>query len=155
MLTQNGRLTTQDYGDRTAWAQVFDADKQAEVMAYAEGSSIDAAGDLSITAMATESITATVVAASAGVSVASTVAVGLSGSGASTENTIDTWVKAYIDGYGDDGIHAGSITIAAHDSPYIKADAVASSLAATSAPVSRPSVSTRARPSSVAARSHP
>jgi len=102
----------------------------AEVQAYLKNSSLGTAGDLSLSALASETIDAIVVAGSVAVSGGGTAGVGLSGSGADAENKISTQVKAFIDGDGATGIVADSISLTALDLSSIKADVGAGSLAA-------------------------
>ena len=56
-------------------------------------------------------------------------ALGLSGSGVSTENKIATLIKAYVDGDGATGIHASAVTLSAQDTSTIIRNAGAASLA--------------------------
>ena len=106
-----------------------------EVRAYIENSSVDAGGDLTVTASMSGSIDAGVGAGSAAISGSgSGLAAGLSGAGASARNEIAVDVKATIDGDGSPvsgpGIIADSVTLLAEDTSSISADVGAASLAA-------------------------
>src|SRR6185295_8807066 len=102
----------------------------AQVRAYVLDSSIDAGGALTLTASEDASVDATVVAASVGLSVGGGAALAASGSGVNVVNRIATDVKAYIDGDGEDGIEATSVTLSATDTSDIDADAESASVAA-------------------------
>ena len=102
----------------------------AEVQAYLLNSSLNAAGALTLTANSSQTINATVVAASAAVAAGGVAGVGGSGAGASTNNTIATNIKAYIDGSGATGIRAASASLSAQDTSSITANTGAASLAA-------------------------
>jgi hypothetical protein len=138
-LVGSGRLTDQDYANTGAWKLVNltkDAlAAQSQVRAFIENSSVDAAGDLIITALNAETIDAVVVAGSVAVSVSGLLSASLSGVGAVADNRIASTVHAGIDGDGASGITAESITITAFDTPHIKATVVGVSIAAAFAPV--------------------
>jgi len=102
----------------------------AEVQAYIKSYSINAAGDLILTATNAGIINAEVLAGSAAIAAAGTVGVGLSGAGASAENRVATYVRAFIDGDGATGIVADSVTLTAQDTSIIDSEAGAASLAA-------------------------
>src|SRR5262249_22957970 len=101
-----------------------------KVQAFVKDSSIDAAGNLSLTATDAESINAVVVAASAAAS-GGLVGVSLSGAGGNATNQIASQVGAYIDGDGATGIFASNLTLQAQDNSIITAavDAVSVALA--------------------------
>ena len=125
-------LRRQDYRNPELWKRLGLKDSAAEVQAYSERSSIAATGALSLTATASETIEAIVLAASASLA-AGIVGVGLSGAGAASENRIFVLVAAYIDGDGegaDGGISAASISLSATDTSMIRAITGAASLAA-------------------------
>ncbi len=83
-------LTTQDYNNTDLWEQVnLNNDNPVEVQAYIRNSSVNAAGDLTQTAISDQSIDALVVAGSAAVT-AGGVGVGVSGAGAAAINKITT-----------------------------------------------------------------
>ncbi|HZV93547.1 MAG TPA: hypothetical protein VFF72_10035, partial [Caldimonas sp.] len=132
--TQDGNqpfdLTIQQYQDSTLWQQVNVSEEPAQVRAFVENSSIDAAGDLSITANAHEEIHSVVVAFAAGVGGGSDAGFALSAAGVYAENKIRTDIKADIDGDGTTGISAASVEVVATDASSIDAIAGAASLAA-------------------------
>jgi hypothetical protein len=99
----------------------------AEVQAYVQNSSIDAAGALIQNATADQTIDAGVGAGAVGISAGLASGSGV-GAGASAENKIATLVKAYIDGDAATGISAGSITLTALDTATITSDVAAVSL---------------------------
>src|SRR5258706_1187408 len=101
----------------------------AEIKAYVRGSSIQADA-LRLSATAHETINATVLAGSVAIGGGGGVGIGESGAGVETTNRIASHVKAFIDGDGANGIHAGQISITALDSSSISADAGAASVAA-------------------------
>jgi hypothetical protein len=102
----------------------------AEVQAYVSNASINAGGNLTLKAVASETIEALVLAGSAAIAAGGTAGVGASGAGASTTNKVATLVKAFIDGDGATGIQANAITLKADDTSRITATAGAASLAA-------------------------
>ncbi|MBT7082464.1 MAG: hypothetical protein HN929_13545, partial [Chloroflexi bacterium] len=104
--------------------------KSAEVQAYISNSSVDAKGDLNITADAIETINASVFAGSVAVS-AGLVAGAASAAGAVLENRVGTQVRSYIANTTGSGVDVdGNITITAHDTSTISALAGATSVAA-------------------------
>lgn len=127
---QSFDLSIQQYRDASLWKQVSLGADAAQVQAYITGSSVWADGDLTIDAKTTESIDAVVVAAAVGVGGGTTTGVAVSAAGTYAENKIKTDVKAYIDGDGNNGIHAASVSVVADDSSGINAIAGAASLAA-------------------------
>ncbi|MCL5281661.1 MAG: hypothetical protein M1376_17320 [Planctomycetes bacterium] len=100
----------------------------AEVQAYLEDASIDALGELSLTADGDQTITATVIAASVAIA-AGLVGIGGAGAGVSTRNRIRTLIKAFIEGTGTTGISAASIALRADDSSTITATTGSAALA--------------------------
>ena len=100
------------------------------VQAYLLNSSLNANGALTLTANSSQSIDATVVAASMAVTGGGTDGVGAIGSGVSTTNQMCALVRAYLDGTGTTGINAASVNLSAQDSSTINANAGAASLAA-------------------------
>ena len=125
------------YNDATVWQQINLGAAPAQVQAYLQNSSADAAGALTLGARASADINAIVIAASAALGLGSTAGVAVSGAGVYTENKIKTLVKAYIDGDDPDPddlvvgrIAAASVAIAALDSSTIRAVAGAASAAA-------------------------
>ena len=123
-------LNIQDYGDIALWKLVSVDVDAAPIQAYTKNSSISAVGDLEMTATANQEIRTLVLAGSVAIAAGGAVGVGLSGAGSVAENRIATWVRAFIDGDGDDGIHADTITITAHGSSRICAVVGAASVAA-------------------------
>ncbi|CAM9441455.1 unnamed protein product, partial [Phaeothamnion confervicola] len=103
--------------------------QQAQVQAYVLDSSITAADDLTQTATASETITATVLSGSVAAA-GGTVGVAASGAGSSTENKIATLIKAYIDADGATGILADNVSLKADDTSTITATAGSASMAA-------------------------
>jgi hypothetical protein len=112
------------------------SDPRGEVQAYIRDSSVLAADDLVLTALASQTINSVVLAGSAAVAAGGTAGVGVSGSGVYAENKIRIDVKAFIDGDGPigggvtEGILADHVTLTALDSSTISALAGAASLAA-------------------------
>ncbi len=102
----------------------------AEVQAYIQNSSVNATGDLTLSAVNSGTINAGVGAGSAAISGGGTAGVAGSGSGVSTVNKIATLIKAFVDGDGATGIQAKTATLSANDASSIKADAGAASIAA-------------------------
>ena len=107
-----------------------------QVQAYVSDSTVDAGdGQLSATAIASQTIGALVLAPSVAVAAKGPVGIALSGSGVSVENKIAAHVRAFVDGDapssgGAAGISAASIALIARDESTIVATAVAPSLAA-------------------------
>ena len=105
-----------------------------EVRAYVEDSAVSAVRELEQTALAEQTITAVVVAASGAVGGGGTVGVGASGAGSTATNTIVVDVKATIEGEGSPafaihGVSAQQVTLAATDISRIKTIAIGASLA--------------------------
>ncbi|MEA5569032.1 DUF4347 domain-containing protein [Anabaena sp. UHCC 0399] len=88
----------------------------AEIQAYISNSSVNAAGTLTQTATASETVDAIVLAGSVAIAAGGKAGVGLSGAGVSAENKIVTLVKAFVDGDGATGIQARTATLTASDS---------------------------------------
>ena len=84
-----------DYADDDTWKLNNLTQVGMPVQAYLEDSSVAAQGDLALSATATQTLEAIVVAASGAIS-AGTVGVGLSGAGVSADNRISANVRAYI-----------------------------------------------------------
>ncbi|MBT7080527.1 MAG: hypothetical protein HN929_03510, partial [Chloroflexi bacterium] len=130
----SSRLTMQDYGNTDLWKQVNLAEAAVEAQAYIMNSSVDAIGDVGVTAVSDQSIDALVVAGSAAVSGGAT-GVSVAGAGAVAINTITTDIKASID-YDNSvfdsawDINSGSVTIEAEDTSRITAVTGAAALAA-------------------------
>ncbi|NBP88258.1 MAG: hypothetical protein EBU59_07080, partial [Planctomycetia bacterium] len=103
------------------------SDKPAEARAYLENTSVSAAGALTVAATTDQTIDASVSALSAAISIGKS-AIGLSGAGAETINTIKVLVEGSIDGNGT-GISAGSIAVTAIDSSRIDTFTGAASVA--------------------------
>ena len=80
-------------------------------------------------ALSNQRVDAIVVAGAAAIA-GGTVAVGLAGAGASSENRIGADVRAYIDGDGASGISVDSVALNADDMSTINADTGAVSVAA-------------------------
>ncbi len=102
----------------------------AQVQAHLSNTSVKALGDLTLTSLASQRVDSVVFAGSAAVALGGTVGVAASGSGVWAENKIGVDVKSCIDGDGDGGIVADSVTLTADDTSTIKALAGAASLAA-------------------------
>ena len=130
--TGDVNLQTQDYFDPSLRQPLNVSSAPAQTEAYVLSSSITAGGNLSVTATASQTITATVVAASGAVAGGSKVGMGLSGAGANSTNQINMEVEAYIDENGNsaDGITAANISLKADDTSLITAVTVGASLAA-------------------------
>ena len=120
-------LGAQDFADVSLWSIVSLTSNPAEVRAYLSGSAVDAGGNLTLVADATETIRTIVLAGSVAVGGGGTAGVAVSGAGAATENRIQTDVMAFIDG--STSIQAASVSLTAHDKPTIQADAGAASIA--------------------------
>ncbi|MEH6829476.1 MAG: calcium-binding protein [Sulfitobacter sp.] len=97
-----------------------------QVSAFARNSSIDAQGDLSITADSAQSIRALTFAGAVAVA-GGQVGVGVAGAGVYAENVIDATTQAFIDGDGATGVRADSVTVTAKDTSQI--DAVGAAVA--------------------------
>ncbi|NUQ63376.1 MAG: tandem-95 repeat protein, partial [Pirellulales bacterium] len=113
----------------------------AEVQAYLEGTSVDAGGALALNSTATQSIGSVVVSGSAAVAIGGAAGIGGAGSGVWAENKIGVDVGSYIDGEGEGGIAADSVTLTAKDNSSIKSLAAAASLAASAGGAAGVSVS--------------
>jgi hypothetical protein len=121
-----------DLRNTDLWEQVNLDRNATNVIAKVVDTSIDSQGTLSVTATSDQTIESAVIAGSVAVG-AGQVGVGISGAGVSTQNKINSNVKAYIDGDGsgiDAGISVGAIDIDATDSSTINATAGAASIAA-------------------------
>ena len=124
-------LSTQNFGDRKAWKQVNLSRSTNEVLAYSQDSTISAGGDLTLLATASQTIEATIVAASVGVAASSGgAAVSVSGAGTYAENKIASHVASYIDGDGTGGVHAKNISLTSDDGSSISSVAAAAAVAA-------------------------
>jgi len=128
------RVSTQDYSNTDMWKQVNLVSSPVEVQAYIVNSEVDAAGDLTQTAVSDQSIDALVVAGSAAVS-GGGVGVSVSGAGAGAINMITSDVKSFIDydtAFGSrlTDIDAGSVNLTAQDTSMITAVTGAASVAA-------------------------
>jgi hypothetical protein len=123
-------LRTQDYSDRRLWEQVNLSKTASQIQAYSQNSSIHSGGDLSADAVSDQTIDALVFAGAAAIAGGGKVGVGVSGAGVYTENNIQAFVKAYIDGDGSTGVSADSVSLNATDDSTITASAIAASLAA-------------------------
>ncbi len=120
-------LSLQPYRNTTLWKRVNVA---GNVQAFLADTSVVAADNLTLSSLASQTIDSVVFAGSAAVALGGTVGVAASGSGVWAENKIGVDVKSYIDGDGDGGIVADSVTLTADDTSTIKALAGAASLAA-------------------------
>ena len=102
-------LTIQDYRNGELWRLVNLADVASGVEAFVRDSSVAATGALSITAAATRSIDAVVVAAAVAISGGAGTQVGVSAAGVFVWNAIGSDVRAFVEGDGTGGITAASI----------------------------------------------
>ncbi|MHA2248433.1 MAG: beta strand repeat-containing protein, partial [Candidatus Hodarchaeales archaeon] len=100
----------------------------AQVQAYVQDSSLNISGDLTLSALADETIESVVVAASLAAAFGAAGVAG-SGAGVSTENLISNQVNSYIDGDGPFGISANHLSLSARDISAITADAASASVA--------------------------
>ncbi len=123
-------LRTQHYFDTSVWKLVNLHDTATTVQAYIADTSIQASADLTMDAVSTQSIEAVVLSGAAALSGGGSTGIAVSGAGVYAENKIKTFVQAYIDGDGADGITARSVHLAASDSSSVDAIAGAASLAA-------------------------
>ncbi|MGN7612778.1 beta strand repeat-containing protein, partial [Magnetococcales bacterium HHB-1] len=123
-------LASQNYADTSAWKRLDISDDPAMIKAYISDSSVDAEGDMVITADAKQSINAKVLAIAAAAAASGQNSVGVSAAGVYAQNRIANHVKAYIDGDGDSGIESKSLTVTATDQSSIDAIAGAASLSA-------------------------
>ena len=129
-----GWLARVDYSDKTKWKHVNLEADAVLVQAFLEDTSVAAGGDLTIDADADQEIRATVFAGSVALS-GGFIGASLSGAGASTENKIKTFVKAYIDGDVEEtgtsaSISASDVALKADDNSTIDADTGAAAIAA-------------------------
>ena len=123
-------LKTTDYANTSNWKQVNLTSTVSEVLAYIDPTSIVAGGALTLNAVSSSTIKASVTAAS--VAIAGGIGgASLSGAGVGVDNKIATNVKAFIDGDGSLGINATSISLTATDASTITTEAQAASIAAT------------------------
>ena len=102
----------------------------SEVEAYIQNTGVATSGQLSATALGSETINATVVAGSAAVSGGSSAGIGLSGAGVSVDNEVEVDIKSFINGDGGTGITVGNLVLTATDQSTVTALAGAASLAA-------------------------
>jgi hypothetical protein len=130
-LTDALDLRLVDYQSENWRIANLNTDQPGEVLAYLQDSSVNAAGDLSLSAISAATIQAGVGAGSMAIGGGSTVGVGLSGVGVSSRNDINTLVKAFISGDGATGITANAITANANDLSTISVDTAAASFAGT------------------------
>ncbi|MBC8506768.1 MAG: hypothetical protein H8D34_18030, partial [Chloroflexi bacterium] len=122
-------LSTMNYGDRSAWEQTNLVGAAGEVMAYISNSSVNALVDLLLTALATQTIDAIILAAGVAIAGSGKSGKSVSVAGVYAENRIKEYIKAYINGDGPTGISAESITLTADDGSAISAIAGAASIA--------------------------
>lgn len=101
-----------------------------EVRAYLLDSSVDAGGDLNLTASSNQLIDAVVLAGSAAIAAGGSTGVAVSGSGVYAENQIGVDVETSIDGDGATGIRAASVSLLTIDGSSIVSIAGAASVAA-------------------------
>jgi len=101
----------------------------AEVYATLNDTSVLAAGELSLTSLASQQIDSIVIAGSIAVGVGLTVGIGAAGSGVFSENKVGADVKSSINGAGAEGIVADSVTLTAEDTSLINSVAGAISVA--------------------------
>jgi hypothetical protein len=126
-------LSGQDFGNRDLWKLVLPAtiNDAATIQAYIRNSTITATGeDVTLDAVAKETIEALTIAGSVAIAASSKVGVAFSGAGVGTENYIRTLVKAYVD---KSNVTAEDLLMNAHDTATIKADAGAASVAGSAA----------------------
>jgi hypothetical protein len=102
----------------------------SEVKAYIRDSAITSSGDLNLTAVASQKINSVVIAGSAAIAASGTTGVAVSGSGVWAENKIGVDVHSFIDGDGDTGISANTMSLTAQDTSGIFSHAGAASIAA-------------------------
>jgi hypothetical protein len=130
-LTEAVDLSLVDYQTENWHLANLTTDSPVEVQAYLENSSVNAGGDLDLTAISEATIQAGVFAGSVAIGGGGTAGVGLSGVGVNSRNDINKLVKAYVSGDGATGITANAITATAKDSSTISADTAAASIAGT------------------------
>ncbi|TVS11137.1 MAG: hypothetical protein EA424_24230, partial [Planctomycetaceae bacterium] len=121
-------LATQNYQDTSLWKQII-SPSAAQLLAYLENTSVTAAGDLTVSAMANYNIDAVVLAGSVAIGGGGTTGIAVSGAGVFAQNKILRDTKAFIDGDGPEGISAHAVTVRADDASGISAIAGAASLA--------------------------
>ena len=131
---REGWLARVDYSDKTKWKHVNLQADAALIQAFLEDTSVAAGGNLTIDADADQEIRAKVFAGAVALS-GGYVGASLSGAGASTENKIKTFVKAYIDGDVEEtgtsaSISASDVALKADDNSTIDADTGAAAIAA-------------------------
>ena len=127
-------LSGQDFGKRDLW-KLFLPDTiedAATIQAYVKHSKITATGDVTLDAVAQETIEALTIAGSVALAGSSKVGVAFNGAGVGTENRIRNLVKAYVDS-GSSTVSAKDLRITAHDDAKIKADAGTASVAGSAA----------------------
>ncbi|MDA8435110.1 MAG: hypothetical protein M0Z98_03915, partial [Actinomycetales bacterium] len=140
-------LCDMDYSDYNMWKQVGfapvpAATSLAGVQASIVDSSVNATGDLTVSAQGRETIDAVVIAGAVAISGGGTTGVGASGAGVFTQNKIRSDVKAFIDGDGSTSqVSAKSITVTADDASGIRAIAGAAAIAMSFAGTAAVSVS--------------
>ena len=103
-----------------------------EILAYSKDSTLSVGGDLTISALSTETIKAGVGAGTVGLAIATGTAISFAGSGVFTQNEIAIDLKAYVDGDGtgaDAGVSAHNISVTATDASAITAEAGAAAVA--------------------------
>ena len=123
-------LTRLDYSDQSQWRLANFEKNAAQVQAYILNSTVDASGALTLDAISSQAIHATVFAGSVALT-GGLVGVSVSGAGASSENRIATFVQAYIQDDEDKTSVAGaSIGLNASDSSKINSFTGAVSVAA-------------------------
>ncbi len=136
VVTQQAEIT-QDALDqiiKIPWFDIdatnFSAEEPTEVQAHVMDSSLEAAGGLTQTATADESIDAIVAAGSVAIAVSGVGGGSAAGSGADAVNKIANGVRSFIGGDGATGIIADSVTLTAVDTSTINAFTGAASIAA-------------------------
>ncbi|HND54899.1 MAG TPA: hypothetical protein PLV92_20945, partial [Pirellulaceae bacterium] len=122
-------LASQNFQDADLWKPLGLVAAPGGVMAYSEDASLRATGSLTIDASATQTIDATVIAASVALAAGGAAGVGVSGAGVYAQNKINFDVQAFVLGDGAQGVHAGDVTITADDGASISAVAGAASVA--------------------------
>ncbi|MAI32532.1 MAG: hypothetical protein CMM07_12785, partial [Rhodopirellula sp.] len=130
----NVNLLEEDYGDKEYWKRVDLTRDAMEVTSYLLNTSVDAVGALSVTADATGTIDAEVLAGSVAAA-GGLLGAAISGVGVGAENRIAAKIDARVDGDGIigssvQGIEASEIEILANDESSILARTGAASIAA-------------------------
>jgi hypothetical protein len=125
-------LGAENYGDRNSWEQAGLASSASQIQAYIKDSSVTAAGTMNLSATSSALIDAKVLALAVAVAASGQSGVSVSVAGVYTGNTIQTDVRAFIDGSGSGAmsIHAGSLSLYASDGSSIVTTAGAASVAA-------------------------